>query len=40
VDFRINERVDFRAFQFDWNPIRSEGQTSHNFRIGIGFIFR
>jgi hypothetical protein len=40
VDFRINDRVDFRAFQFDWNPIRGNGETSHNFRIGIGFIFR
>jgi len=40
VDFRINDRVDFRAFQLDWNPIHSDGGTSHNFRIGIGFIFR
>ncbi len=40
IDFRINDRVDFRAIQFDWNPVRGEGGTSHNFRIGIGFIFR
>ena len=40
VDFRINDRVDFRAVQFDYNPTRDNGQTSHNFRIGIGFIFR
>jgi opacity protein-like surface antigen len=40
VDFRLNDRVDFRAVQFDWNPIRSNGETSHNFRIGIGIIFR
>ena len=40
VDFRINDRVDFRAVQFDWNPVRGNGETSHNFRIGIGFIFR
>ena len=40
VDFRINDRVDFRAVQFDWNPVRGNGETAHNFRIGIGFIFR
>ena len=40
VDFRINDRVDFRAVQFDYNPNRANGQTSHNFRVGIGFIFR
>ena len=40
VDFRINERVDFRAVQFDYNPNRANGETSHNFRFGIGIIFR
>ena len=40
IDFRINDRVDFRAVQFDYNPNRANGQTSHNFRVGIGFIFR
>ncbi len=40
VDFRINDRVDFRAIQFDYNPTRDNGQTSHNFRVGIGIIFR
>lgn len=40
LDFRINDRVDFRAVQFDYNPIRANGQTSHNFRIGIGIVFR
>jgi opacity protein-like surface antigen len=40
VDFKLSDRVDFRAIQFDYNPNRSNGETSHNFRIGIGFIFR
>jgi len=40
LDFRINDRVDFRAIQFDYNPNRANGETSHNFRFGIGFIFR
>ena len=40
IDFRVSERVDFRAIQFDWNPARGGGQTTHNFRIGIGIVFR
>jgi hypothetical protein len=40
VDFRLGNRVDLRAFQFDYNPIRANGETSHNFRIGVGLIFR
>lgn len=40
VDFRINDRVDFRAIQFDYNPNRLDGETQHNFRIGIGVVFR
>ncbi|HEX8291643.1 MAG TPA: outer membrane beta-barrel protein [Pyrinomonadaceae bacterium] len=40
IDFRLSDRVDFRAVQFDYNPNRANGETSHNFRIGIGFIFR
>ena len=40
VDFRLNDRVDFRAVQFDYNPNRANGETSHNFRVGIGLIFR
>src|SRR5687767_11148003 len=40
VDFKLSDRVDVRAIQFDYNPNRAAGETSHNFRIGIGFIFR
>ena len=40
VDFRINDRVDFRAVQFDYNPTRLGGETQHNFRVGIGVVFR
>jgi len=40
VDFKLSDRVDLRAVQFDYNPTRSGGETSHNFRIGIGLIFR
>jgi hypothetical protein len=40
VDFRLGDRVDLRAVQLDYNPHRGGGQTTHNFRIGIGLIFR
>jgi hypothetical protein len=40
IDFKLSDRVDLRAVQFDYNPIRANGETSHNFRVGIGIIFR
>ena len=40
LDFRVSDRVDIRAVQFDYNPHRGGGETSHNFRVGIGVIFR
>jgi hypothetical protein len=40
IDFKLSDRVDLRAIQFDYNPIRNSGETSNNFRIGIGIIFR
>jgi opacity protein-like surface antigen len=40
VDFRLSDRVDFRAIQFDYNPTHGNGNTSHNFRIGVGLVFR
>jgi len=40
LDFRVSDRVDFRAFQFDYNPTRLGGEMQHNFRVGIGVVFR
>jgi len=41
LDIRASERVDIRAFQFDYNPTRLfGGGTQHNFRVGIGIVFR
>jgi opacity protein-like surface antigen len=40
VDFRLNSRVDVRAIQFDYNPTHFSGETQHNFRFGVGLIFR
>jgi len=40
LDFRVSDRVDFRAVQFDYNPTRLGGETQHNFRIGVGVVFK
>jgi opacity protein-like surface antigen len=40
LDVRLSDRVDFRAIQLDYNPTRINDATQHNFRIGIGIVFR
>ncbi|HYH86151.1 MAG TPA: outer membrane beta-barrel protein [Pyrinomonadaceae bacterium] len=40
IDVKVNDRVDFRVVQFDYNPTRFGGSTQHNFRVGIGVVFR
>ena len=40
LDVRLSDRVDFRAIQLDYNPTRMNEATQHNFRIGIGIVFR
>ena len=39
VDFRVSPRVDIRAVQLEYTPTRFGGETTHNFRIGVGIIF-
>ena len=39
VDVRLNNRVQIRAIQVDYNPIRVEGATLNNLRIGAGIVF-
>src|SRR5687767_11627456 len=38
LDVRINNRLDVRAFQFDYNQTRVFDATQHNFRIGVGIV--
>lgn len=40
IDFRVHKNVDVRAIQLDYNPNRFNGETSNNFRIGVGLNFR
>ena len=40
LDIKLSDRVDLRAIQVDYNPIRFDGRTDNNFRFGIGFVFK
>jgi hypothetical protein len=40
LDIRINDRIDFRAFQVDYNPIKFDAGTDHNVRFGIGIVIK
>jgi hypothetical protein len=39
IDIRLTNRVQIRAIQIDYNPIRADGSTSHNLRFGFGIVF-
>lgn len=39
LDFRLNNRVQIRAIQIDYNPVRLSGETQNNLRIGAGIVF-
>jgi opacity protein-like surface antigen len=39
IDIRLTNRVQIRAIQIDYNPIRADGATSHNLRFGFGIVF-
>lgn len=40
LDVKVNNKIDFRAFQLDYNPIKSGGGTDHNMRLSIGIVFK
>src|SRR5205085_2112609 len=40
IDIRVNDKVDFRALQVDYNPMRFNGNTDHNIRLGIGIVIK
>ncbi len=40
LDIRVNRRVDIRAFQIDYNPIRLSGKFESSFRLGVGIVFK
>jgi opacity protein-like surface antigen len=40
LDIRVNDKVDLRAFQVDYNPIRFNGAFDNNVRFGIGIVIK
>jgi hypothetical protein len=36
IDVRLTDKLDVRAIQVDYNPIRVNGFTANNLRIGVG----
>jgi hypothetical protein len=40
LDIKINDKIDFRAIQVDYNPIFTGGQVLNNFRFGVGIVFK
>jgi hypothetical protein len=39
LDFRLNDKVQIRAIQVDYNPLWIGSQVDHNLRIGAGIVF-
>lgn len=39
IDIRLNDKVQIRAIQLDYNPVRIDGSTQNNVRIGAGIVF-
>lgn len=40
LDVKINDRIDFRAIQVDYNPVYAGSRLNNNFRFGIGLVFK
>jgi hypothetical protein len=40
LDIKLSDKIDLRAVQVDYNPIRISGSTDHNVRFGIGLVFK
>lgn len=40
VDVKISNKIDIRAISVDYNPVRLDGATSHNVRIGVGIVIK
>lgn len=38
IDFRLNNKIQIRAIQVDYNPTRLGGETQNNVRIGAGIV--
>jgi len=39
IDFRLNNHIQIRAIQVDYNPVRMFGSWDNNLRLGAGIVF-
>ena len=39
LDVRLNKHISLRIFQVDYNPIKFNAGTDHNFRLSTGLVF-
>ena len=40
LDIRVHKNVDIRAIKVEYNPVRIQGETDNNIRLGVGLNFR
>ncbi|HSE97810.1 MAG TPA: outer membrane beta-barrel protein, partial [Blastocatellia bacterium] len=40
MDINASKEIAVRLFQVDYAPIRANGDTAHNFRFALGFVYR
>ncbi|MEP6944872.1 MAG: hypothetical protein ABJA02_03070 [Acidobacteriota bacterium] len=40
LDIKLSDRFDLRAFQVDYNPVRTNSHTDNNLRFGIGLVIK
>lgn len=40
LDIKVNDKIDIRAFQVDYNPIRFNGTFDNNLRLGVGIVIK
>jgi opacity protein-like surface antigen len=40
LDIKLSEKINLRAVQVDYNPVRAFGDTNNNIRLGIGISFK
>ncbi len=40
LDIKVNDRIDFRAIQVDYNPVYTRSSFDNNIRISVGIVFK
>jgi hypothetical protein len=40
LDVKLNDKLDIRAIQVDYNPVRLNGVTTNNLRFGVGIVIK